>query len=342
MSVEGTSYRTLASCLALSAVAGCDDLPTGPAEVPAETIRAVTLADWTPGGYGTTAAADELQALASTGASSLWIIATGYQVDATATTVVTDAGRTPTADSVRRAAEVAAGAGLDVAIKPHVDLDDGAWRGTIDPVDVAAWFDSYHDFLLPWADLAADIGAVQFVVGTELAGTVKHEGLWRETIRLVRARFTGQLTYAASWDEASRIGFWDALELVGVNAYFPVANRADPSRFEILAGWQPWLDRLEILHRQTSRDILITEIGYRSVDGAGMHPYRFDNTGTLDLQEQADLYWAALQATGEQPWMTGLVWWNWLARGGGGALDRDYTPSGKPAQQELQGAWRGR
>ena len=44
---------------------------------------------------------------------------------------------------------------------------------------------------------------------------------------------------------------------------------------------QPWLARLERLHRQTDRPIVITEIGYRSVDGAALHPYAFGDAAAI-------------------------------------------------------------
>jgi hypothetical protein len=145
--------------------------------------------------------------------------------------------------------------------------------------------------------------------------------------------------YAASWDEAGRVPFWDDLDAVGVNAYFPVATRADASRIDLLAGWQGWLARLHTLSRQAGRNILVTEVGYRSVDGAGRHPYRFETVGQVDLAEQADLAWAALEALGDPDWIDGLLWWNWLASGGGGPSDPDYTPRGKPAEEEFTRAW---
>jgi hypothetical protein len=222
-----------------------------------------------------------------------------------------------------------------------VDLDDGSWRGTIDPPEPDAWFASYREFILPWADFAESRGLALFMVGTELAGTIRHESRWRELIRETRDRFSGTLVYAASWDEAGRVPFWDAVDLVGVDFYLPVARRREPGRTEILAEWQPWLDRLHRLHAQAGRKILFTEIGYRSVDGAGMHPYSFEDTPGIDLQEQADLYWAALQAAAGEDWVAGFFWWNWLANGNGGPADGDYTPKGKPAANELTLAWRG-
>jgi hypothetical protein len=335
----GRTLRSLAALSLIAAVA-CDRLPTGPAHAPRAPARGIILADWTANGYAAPSALSALDAIARTGARVLPVVVTAYQADARASAPRVDAARTPSAGAVRTLVAAAAARGLAVAFKPHVDLDGGGWRGTIEPGDAAAWFAAYRAFIRPWAALAESIGAPQFVIGTELAGTLEHEAEWRETIREVRAVYSGEIVYAASWDEAARVRFWDALDRVGVDFYFPVASRENPGRLELLAGWQPWLERLERLHRQSGRPILITEIGYPSVNGAGMRPYAFDRGAPVDVAEQADLYWAALEATGGKPWIAGLWWWNWLADGSGGAANADYTPNGKPAAAELAAAWR--
>ena len=179
------------------------------------------------------------------------------------------------------------------------------------------------------------------MIGTELAGTLEDQEQWHDTIRKIRSVFSGRLVYAASWDEAGRVPFWRDLDDVGIDAYFPVAKRSDAGRLELLEGWQPWLDRLALLHHQTGRPILLTEIGYRSVSGAGIHPYDGTSAGAIDLTAQANLYWAALEAARQEPWITGAFWWNWRADGSGGPANSDYTPRGKPAEDELRAAWEG-
>jgi hypothetical protein len=316
----------------------CDRSPVGPASC-CPPIRAITLADWTRDGYGTPAATDAIASIAAAGANTIVLVVTAYQSDVHAAALDRDDPRTASRVAVLRAAQAVQDAGLEVVFKPHVDVDDGTWRGHIAPADPGAWFGSYRDFVLPWAALAESLGSVLFVVGTELASTLDEERYWRETLAAVRGKFSGQLVYAASWDECDRVPFWDALDLVGVDAYFPIASRPDPGRFELLAGWQPWIERLELLQHRAGRPILLTEIGYRSVDGAGERPYDIGAAGRIDLLEQSDLYWAALQATALADGFAGLCWWNWRAAGGGGPLDSDYTPAGKLAEQELRSAW---
>lgn len=340
------SRRLFSIFVFFSFLFSCSRLPTDPAESNSAQIHGITFADWSANGYQQATADQALEKIAAAGATHLVIVATAYQANPQANEMrllnpLTNA-RTPTVTAIRHASEQAKSLNLQVAIKPHIDLDDGQWRGKIAPSDPHAWFKSYQSFILPWAELGESAGAVQFMVGTELAGTIQHAQLWRETIQQTRKVFSGKLIYAASWDEAHKVPFWRDLDFVGVDFYFPVTTRNDPGRFEILAGWQPWLEHLRLLHQQTGRPILLTEIGYRSVDGAGMRPYEFGDNAKLDLQEQADLYWAAMQATSEESRIAGLYWWNWLANGAGGESNADYTPSGKSAEKELRNSWKGR
>jgi hypothetical protein len=318
---------------------GCSDLPTGPADVPAMNVRGVTLADWTSNGYARPAAATAVDDIAGLGANRVVIVVTAYQRRPADSSVRTDPARTPTEAAVAQATARAISRGLEVVVKLHVDLDTGEWRGYIRPTDVEAWFDSYGAFVAQWADWAAANTVSQLVVGTELAGTIEHEDSWRELVSSARSRFGGEVVYAASWDEAWKVTWWSAVDRVGIDFYAPVAERTNAGRVEILAGWQPWLERLHLLHEQTGKSLLLTEIGYRSVDGAGMHPYDFNTNAGVDPGEQADLYWAALAAVGEKDWIDGVYWWNWLADGSGGSGNTDYTPKDKPAETELAGAW---
>ena len=319
----------------------CDLLPTSPAISPAKQIRGITLVDWTRTGYETATSDSSIAALAATGANTLVLVVTAYQSSTSAESLGVGDSRTPNPGAIRHALFTAVVRGLSVVIKPHVDPDDGIWRGHIDPPNPAKWFASYQRFVLPLAVLADSMRSPQFVVGTELAGTLAHDTEWRATIAKVRTVYHGQVVYAASWDEAGKVPFWGDVDCVGIDSYFPVATRSDPGRLDPLAGWQPWLARLRALHEQVKRPILLTEVGYQSVSGAGMHPYESAG-GRLDLGEQADLYWAALQACGKQTWLEGVFWWNWPASGEGGPSNTDFTARGKPAASELSNSWGGK
>jgi hypothetical protein len=47
------------------------------------------------------------------------------------------------------------------------------------------------------------------------------------------------LTYAANWDKYDQVSFWDELDFIGIQAYFPLTDQTNPSAEEIKKGWNP-------------------------------------------------------------------------------------------------------
>src|SRR4030095_14963958 len=98
-------------------------------------------------------------------------------------------------------------------LKPHLWIRRGEWQGDLAWRDEAAfrrWFDSLRAFTLRYARLAERDGYDPVVVGTERKSpTARAPAAWRRLIADVRAVYRGPLTYAANWDEAERVAFWD-------------------------------------------------------------------------------------------------------------------------------------
>ena len=110
---------------------------------------------------------------------------------------------------------------------------------------------------------------------------------------------------------------------------------------------QAWVSRgyvslLEGLTRTYGKPLMFTEIGYGSVAGANMAPATTDG-GSLDLQEQANAYEAALATFWGKPWMAGMYWWDWsVDPNKGGSGDSSFTPHNKPAEAVLKSYYTGR
>ncbi len=45
---------------------------------------------------------------------------------------------------------------------------------------------------------------------------------WKELIADARTVFSGRMTYAANFDEYFDVSWWRYLDMVGINAYFPL------------------------------------------------------------------------------------------------------------------------
>lgn len=159
--------------------------------------------------------------------------------------------------------------GMRVLLKPHVwTMRRGGGDATrIEPGDWSAWFASYERFILHHALLARAIGADWFAVGTELT---RSEGRpeWRPLIAKIRAVYHGSLTYAANFDAFEKTPFWDALDAVGVDAYFPLASGEEADDAALRRGAAAAMARMEAVAARVRRPLLITEVGYPSVAGA--------------------------------------------------------------------------
>jgi hypothetical protein len=245
------------------------------------------------------------------------------------------------AEGVRSVARAARERGIGTLLKPHVWLH-GSWPGEVamaSEADWEAWFARYRAFVLAWARFAAAEGIEGLCVGTELDGTLGREREWRALIAGVRAEFGGLLTYAANWTHFEAVPFWDALDAIGVNAYFPLSEAARPGADELVAAWQPAKRRLAALAARRERPVVFTEIGYHPAEGALARPWEWDAGGAVLAPEcQAAGYEAALRAFLDEPWFGGVFWWKWHAeprRPRGSAADT-FSPQGLPAEAVLR------
>jgi hypothetical protein len=313
-----------------------------------EKQKGISYACWWPGLYSLPESDASLAHLMETGANWISLIVTCYQ-DNIGSTRISANESTPTDADLISVLEKAHALGLKVLLKPHLDLwdDPSHWRGQIGlsfktETEWAEWFASYRSFIEHYADLATSHGADQFCVGCELESTTHREGDWRRVVAGVRSRYSGPLLYAGNHSgEEARIAWWDAVDVIGVDAYYSLANKNNPSLAELKAAWTPKVAALASLAAKWQKLIILTEIGYRSLDGAASHPWDWQISGKVDLQEQADCYLAVFESLYNEPWLSGIFWWSWGPDPfEGGPEDSGYTPHDKPAEDVLR-AWYG-
>jgi hypothetical protein len=232
-------------------------------------------------------------------------------------------------------------AGMRVMVKPHLELHSprGAppaqvWHNQIEmrsERDWRRWLEGYERYLIAYAELARDAGADMFCVGRELDRSVlAREADWRRLIARVRTVFPGPLVYSANFDTYPRIAFWDALDFVGVSAYFPLSTAPSPTAEQLAAGWQRALEGLEATSRRFDRPVLLTEIGYPAVPSAAREPWR-EADAAADTALQARCYEAALAALAGRPWLQGTFFWLWEGTAQPPFRDPSFSIQDKPA-----------
>ena len=286
--------------------------------------------------------------LASTGGSWAGVLVTWYMDRADASTMAPDTLRTPSDAAVLQSIADLRSRGLKVMLKPHVDVKDDTWRGSIRPRDAGTWFASYTEFIVHYARMADAAGVELYCVGTELVtlSGAGYRASWEAVIAAVRAAYRGPLTYAANattaGDEFTSVAFWDRVDIAGLDAYVPLTDRLNPSRAELEAAWsrnrngQNMVAAFRNWQASHRLPVFMTELGYRSADGTNRAPYDYAAAAPPDPGEQADCYAAAFAVwSRESSWMKGILWWAWAVPPPGPA-DTDYTPRGKPAEEVLR------
>ncbi len=243
-----------------------------------------------------------------------------------------------------RAVEIARAEGMELFWKPHLAYwGSFAWRGDIDfGDDEAAWrrfFDGYRDFIVDQALFAERAGVKLFAVGVELERTTAREAEWRRILAAVRAVYRGRLTYAANWDGLDRVPFWEALDAIGVHAYFPLVEADDPDGATLARAWDAPLARLaELSARAGGKPVLFAEIGYNRSPDAARRPweYRMEDTAAA-RRLRARLIAAAIDRVEAAPLVEGMFWWKWIP--GPDRRDRDFSMKDPEAREVLARRW---
>jgi hypothetical protein len=283
-----------------------------------------------------------------------WVSVTpfGWQENLAATVIEADgeAGYWSESDSgVVELTRMAHARGLRVMLKPHLWVTGGgaAKLADLGPGNTEgwrAWFASYRKFLLRYAALADRAGVDLLVVGAEMTrASTQHPDEWRAMIADTRRVYHGPLTYAANWfEEVEKIRFWDALDYIAVQAYYPLAAKAGADRAALERGWEKPLRSLEALHAKWGKNVIFTEVGWKSTADAAVRPWEWTEDSSqllarVSTRAQADAYEAFFHAVWPKPWFAGAFIWKWYGHARrhdhpGGADDIDFTPQGKPAE----------
>lgn len=303
----------------------------------------LNLAAWWSGEYSQPGLKQSLENLRSLGADSLAVVVTAYAPSVNSTTLSFQSPRTPTDEDLRRVFEAARPLDLRVAIKPHLDVDKDpfVWRGEIgsgfeSDEEWSSWFSSYGGMLRHYAEISEASGAELLCVGTELDGTIHREAEWRSLIESVRDVYSGDLVYAANHGNEEKVPWWDAVDYIGVDAYYPLTKETTATLESLQSAWEKPIQTLAALSQKHDRKVLLMEVGYRSVGGALVEPWDFSRKGTVDLGIQALGYESLFESFWDRPWVAGVYLWHWSPDpDAGGPEDSGYVPWKKPAAELL-------
>lgn len=314
-------------------------------------IRGITVgpieSSQQPGrGYGTAYSDALLDELVRLGANAISITPFGriWSLHSTSIALDFELPYEQNREGIARMIAQAKARGLRVLVIPHLWVETGGWRGEIDPHSDAGWRAyqaAYRSFILAWARDAQTFGADAFSIGVECKSWSGRFGdFWTQLIAEVRAAFRGALTYSANWDEAEDVLFWDQLDWVGVNAFYPLARTHGASDASYVQGATQALDRLGLLASELAKPVVLVEIGYTTRADAAVEPWLWPDGMqhvTVDEREQARALSAIAGAAAERPWILGFFVWRYYANLDDVSQEAiwGFSPHGKLAEPVL-------
>lgn len=347
-------FRTTGALLSLTitfAVLGVFSNPAQADAAVADWIRGASMVPMSTTDLSSDNAKQSMRDLDATGATYVSFVVPYYQSNQWST----DVGRgwnTPTDESLAAAIDYAKSIGLNVSVKMHIEPYDGAWRAHINPSDRDAWFAAYGDAVVHTAEIADAHGAGLFVIGSELVSMAAssmnstNTAHWQTLIERVRGVYSGDLTYGANSNNTSDdpfnnekkfIGFWGSLDYAGIDPYYSL--NSDDSVEGMKGAWDHWNKTdLQAFSQSVGKQILISEVGYRSLDNSRQAPWDWGRSGSTDLQEQANAYEALMGYWNDYPYIAGVIFWEWSTNPNAGGNDSTYTPQNKPAEAVMT-AW---
>jgi hypothetical protein len=302
----------------------------------------IIFPQWTPDGYGKNWQ-QQLPAI-QTQSGARWMEMTVFLSQATSnSTQVTTNQSTPTLQSFAAGVKAAHDLGYHVFVVPLMGVDSPAlqWAGTIQFLnyqDETLWFDSYWNTFQPYVTAAAQNGADQVAIGTELVWLQQYApaSLWNTLITRVHGVFSGTLTYDMNWTslDLAPPGWMSnaLLAVIGVSEYLPLVNnrvRVDPKNIADL--WKTIVkSALDNFSVKVRKSLIITEIGYRNSADTLYHSWLpYSTVSPPDPVEQAAACDAALTNVIPDQHITGIFFWGWDGVDG-------FKLSGQPALAVLK------
>jgi hypothetical protein len=305
----------------------------------------IVFPQWKPDGYG----ANWQQQLPTiqTQSGARWMEMTIFLSQATNnSTQVRTNQSAPTPQSFASGIKAAREQGYHVFVVPLMGVDSPAnqWAGTIqfsNYQDEAQWFDSYWKTYQPYVEAAAQNGADQLAIATEMVLLQQSAPapLWNTLISRIHSVFPGTLTYDMDWSSLGQATpSWmsnSLLPMIGISEYLQLANdqtRVAPK--EMPGLWKTIVKTaLDNFSLKVGKPLIISEIGYRNTADALYHPWARYSTGSPpDPEEQAAACDAALINVIPDKHIVGIFFWGWDEVQG-------FKLSGQPAALAVLNKW---
>lgn len=342
--------------VAIAAAISLGAAPPAPRFVVDRGVRGITIGPienaYHPGvGYGSAAYARTLDESIAMGAGWVAVTPFGRVYD------LTGRGVDPTFEKpfddnradVKRAIVMAHDRGLRVMLVPHLWVESSGWRALIDPKTDEGWAEwrvSYGRFVRAWAEVAKETRVDLFSVGVELRSwvTTARAPSFVGLVREVRSIYDGPITYSANWDDVENTVILGELDVIGINAFYPLTDKEGASFASLLEGGKRVRDRVKSLAAVWKKPVLFTEIGYTTRRDPALRPWEWPDamkSVVVDERAQADAYRALLAPLLDEPAFMGFFVWRVYADPDDVSQEAEwgFSPRGKLAELVVRDAF---
>lgn len=252
-------------------------------------------------------------------------------------------------NDVRRAIDQAHARGLRVMLVPHLWVESGQWRAEIDPKTDAGWdtwTKSYGAWVKQWAAIAEGGRVEIFSAGVELRSwvTSPRAASFSTLVREIRAIYKGQITYSANWDDVDATLVIPELDIIGINAFYPLAEKDGAGFPKLLEGGARVREKVRALSDVWNKPVLFTEIGYTTRPDPAIRPWEWPDEmkhPVVDQGAQADAYRALLAPLLDEPRFMGFFVWRVYADPDDVSQEAEwgFSPRGKLAELVVRDAF---
>jgi glycosyl hydrolase family 113 len=354
------SLACVSSCTRAPGAVDAVEEPTEPLRIDGDdVVRGITIGPIESAlhpdvGYGSAAYARQLETCARMGATWVSLTPFGRVAD------LSGKGVDPTFETpfdlnfprVLTAIRMAHARGLKVMLVPHLWIESGDWRALIDPgTDEAweAWAASYEAFILAWARVAEAGQAEIFSAGAELRSwvTTGRAPSFARVLADVRREYRGLVTYSANWDDVVDTVILGDLDVIGINAFYPLADHEGATEAELLEGGERVRRRVHALGQTWHKPVLFTELGYTTRKNPAVRPWEWPDTMkgvVVDERAQADAYRALLAPLVDEPAFAGFFVWRVYSDPDDASQEAEwgFSPEGKQAELVVRDAFAAR
>ncbi len=176
------------------------------------------------------------------------------------------------------------------------------------------FFGDYQTWIVQMARWPKHTAPATFCIGLEFTYAQKFDARWRQIIAAIRQVYHGKLTYGGNWDSFQEVTFWDALDYIGVLAYFPLTKspktrarrRSPPPGKRSARSWP--LIRKRMATRNFSSSRSATTRAHAPRPSPGLSKWAVTNADEMQ-QRCIDV---ALDLPRRCPTIAGMYWWKWF------------------------------